>query len=41
MKVSIITVVFNNVECINSVIESVLLQDYPLIEYVIVDGGVN
>ena len=38
-KVSVITVVFNNVEHIRGAIESVLSQDYPNIEYVVVDGG--
>jgi glycosyltransferase involved in cell wall biosynthesis len=38
MKVSIITVVYNN-ECIGTAIESVIRQDYPFIEYIVVDGG--
>lgn len=38
IKVSIITVVYNN-ELIGTAIESVLSQDYPLIEYIVVDGG--
>lgn len=38
MKVSIITVVFNNVITLRDTIESVLGQDYPNIEYIIVDG---
>jgi glycosyltransferase involved in cell wall biosynthesis len=38
MKVSIITVVYNNVECIGAAIESVLNQDYGDIEYVIIDA---
>lgn len=38
MKFSIITVVYNN-ECIATAIESVICQDYPWIEYIIVDGG--
>ena len=37
--VSIITVVYNNVSCIRSAIESVLSQDYPLVEYVVIDGN--
>jgi len=37
--VSIITVVYNNVNYIQNAIESVLSQDYPLIEYIVVDGG--
>ena len=39
MKISIITVVFNGVKTIDSCIKSVLSQDYPNVEYVIVDGG--
>ena len=38
MTISIITVVYNN-EFIGTAIESVLRQDYPSIEYIIVDGG--
>ena len=38
MKVSIITVVYNGVATLGSCIESVLMQDYPFIEYIIVDG---
>lgn len=38
MKISIITVVYNN-ECIATAIESVLRQNYPWIEYIVVDGG--
>lgn len=37
-KVSIITVSFNSAETIRDTIESVLSQDYPNIEYIIVDG---
>jgi glycosyltransferase involved in cell wall biosynthesis len=37
--VSIITVVFNNVSTIENAIISVLSQDYPEIEYIIIDGG--
>ncbi|WP_231427189.1 glycosyltransferase family 2 protein [Pedobacter sp. Leaf250] len=39
MKISIITVVFNNVHTIKTAIESVLCQQYPNIEYIIIDGG--
>lgn len=38
-KVSIITVCFNSAKTIRDTIESVLSQDYPDIEYIIVDGG--
>ena len=38
MKVSIITVCFNSSATIESTIQSVLMQDYKDIEYIIVDG---
>jgi len=37
-KVSIITVVLNNVKDIQVAIESVLSQEYPNIEYIVIDG---
>jgi glycosyltransferase involved in cell wall biosynthesis len=40
-KVTIITVVFNNVETVAKCIESVLAQTYDNIEYIIVDGASN
>ncbi len=39
MKVSIITVVYNNAKTIKDAIESVLSQTYKDIEYIIVDGA--
>jgi glycosyltransferase involved in cell wall biosynthesis len=39
VKVSVITVVFNNVVHISGAIESVLSQEYPFIEYILIDGG--
>ena len=39
ISVSIITVCFNSADTIRETIESVLAQDYPEVEYVIVDGG--
>ena len=39
MKISIITSCYNRVSTIRGAIESVLSQDYPDIEYVIVDGA--
>lgn len=39
MKVSIITVVYNNSSTIRSAIESVLSQTYSNIEYIVVDGA--
>lgn len=38
-KVSIITVVYNNVENIQNAIQSVLDQDYLNIEYIVIDGN--
>jgi glycosyltransferase involved in cell wall biosynthesis len=37
-KVSIITVCFNSAKTIRDTIESVLSQDYPDIEYIVIDG---
>lgn len=39
MKVSIITSCYNRAKTIRGAIESVLAQDYPDIEYIIVDGA--
>jgi len=39
MKVSIITVVYNNAITIKDAIESVLSQTYNNIEYIVVDGA--
>ena len=39
MKVSIITVVRNNEATVAHAINSILSQDYPEIEYVVIDGG--
>lgn len=39
MKISIITIVFNNKDCITNCIQSVLSQTYPNIEHIVIDGG--
>jgi glycosyltransferase involved in cell wall biosynthesis len=39
LKVSIITVIYNNAQTISDTINSVLSQDYKDIEYIIIDGG--
>ena len=41
IKVSIITVVLNNVKGIKNTIKSVLSQDYSNIEYIVIDGNSN
>lgn len=39
MRVSIITICYNREATIGKAIESVLLQDYPHIEYIVIDGN--
>ena len=39
LKISIITVSFNSAKTIKETIESILIQDYNNIEYIIIDGG--
>ena len=39
MKVTIITVVYNGAKTVRHCIESVLGQDFPDIEYIVIDGG--
>jgi glycosyltransferase involved in cell wall biosynthesis len=39
MKVSIITITFNSAQTLEDTIQSVISQDYPDIEYIIVDGA--
>ena len=38
LKISIITVVYNNEETIQDAVKSVLSQTYKNIEYIIIDG---
>lgn len=38
-KVSVVTVTFNCVDSFARTAESVLSQDYPLMEYIVVDGA--
>lgn len=39
MKISIITVCFQSAATVRETIESVLAQDYPDVEYIVIDGG--
>ncbi|GAI84603.1 unnamed protein product, partial [marine sediment metagenome] len=39
MKVSIITVTYNSARYLQNAIQSVSHQDYPHIEYIVIDGG--
>jgi len=41
MKVSIITIVYNNKACIADCLKSVLSQSYSNIEHIVIDGGSN
>lgn len=38
-KITVITVCFNAVETIEDTLRSVLTQDYPNVEYIVMDGG--
>lgn len=39
MKISLITVSYNSASTIGTTLESVAAQNYPELEYIIVDGG--
>jgi len=39
LKISVITIVYNNYYCIKDAIDSVLSQNYVDIEYILIDGG--
>lgn len=39
MKISIVTVVYNGAATIASAVDSVLAQDHPDVEYIVIDGG--
>lgn len=39
MKISIITITYNSAETVEDTIKSVLSQDYPNVEYIIIDGA--
>lgn len=41
MKISVITIVYNNSSCIEDCIKSVLGQTYNNVEHIIIDGGSN
>ena len=38
MKVSIITITYNSAQTVEDTIKTVVMQDYPDIEYLIIDG---
>jgi len=39
LKISVITIVYNNRATIGSCIKAVLAQDYPDVEHIVIDGG--
>ena len=38
-RISVITINYNNCEGLYKTIESVLRQTYPMLEYIVIDGG--
>ena len=38
MKISIITITYNSAATVEDTIKSVVMQDYPNVEYLIIDG---
>lgn len=39
MKISIVTIAYNSAQTIEATLQSVIQQDYPDIEYIVIDGG--
>lgn len=39
LKISVITAVYNNCETIRQTLDSVLSQNYPMVEYIVIDGS--
>jgi glycosyltransferase involved in cell wall biosynthesis len=39
MKISIVTIAYNSAQTIEATLQSVIQQDYPDVEYIVIDGG--